>query len=63
MHGAFNFHLQFTTDSNPVGVGDTVPNVGTGGVPVEPFRVSDTGFNRSRNGPMSGNPRVIEVID
>lgn len=63
LEGAFNFHLKFTTDATAVGVGDPVPNIGTGGVPVEPAGVCDAGADCGRNGPMSGNPRVIEVIE
>ena len=63
LKGAFNFHLKFTTDATAVGVGDPVPNEGTGRVPVESAGVSDAGADCGRNGPMSGNPRVIEVIE
>ena len=63
MHRAFDFHLQLPTDSHTLSVGDAVPDERAGRVPVESFCVSYAGFNRSRNRAMSGNPRVIEVIE
>ena len=63
MHRAFDFHLQFSADAAAVGVGDAIPYVGSGRVSVEPAGVGDAGADCGRNGPMSGNPRVIEVIE
>lgn len=62
LKGAFNFHLKFTTDATAVGVGDPVPNIGTGGVPVEPAGVGDAGFNRGRYRTVTGNQRSVELI-
>ena len=63
LEGEFNFHLQLSADTNAVGVRDSIPNVGSGRVAVESFRVSYAGFNRSRNRAVCGNARVIEVIE
>lgn len=63
MKGAFDFHLQLSTDAAAVGVGDAVPNEGTGRVPVEPAGMGDAGFNRGRNCAVCGNAGSVEVID
>lgn len=63
MHGAFNFHLQFTADSNPVGVGDAVPNEGTRGVPVESAGVGDAGSDCCSDRTVTRNAGEVEVID
>jgi len=62
LKGAFDFHLQFSTDANPVGVCDAVPYVGTGRVPVESLRVGYAGFNRGGNGTVTGNAGSVEVV-
>jgi len=62
LQGEFNFHLKLSADAAAFGVCDSVPNVGTGRVPVEPFRMGDAGFNRGGDCAVAGNARVIEVI-
>ena len=63
MHGAFNFHLQFSTDPHAVGVSDTVPNIGAGGVAMESFRVGDAGFNRGSNCTVGADAGEVEMIE
>ena len=62
MEGAFNFHLKFSTYAAAFGVRDSIPNKGTGRVPVESLCVGDAGFDRGRYRTVAGNARVIEVI-
>ena len=62
LEGAFNFHLKFSTYAAAFGVRDSIPNKGTGRVPVESLCVGDAGFDRGRYRTVAGNARVIEVI-
>ena len=63
MHRAFNFHLQFSTDSNPVGVGDAVPDERAGRVPVESAGVSDAGADCGGNCTVTRNAGSVEVVE
>ena len=63
MKGPFDFHLQFSTDSTAFGVGDSVPDEGTGRVPVEPAGMGDAGFNRGGDRTVARNAGSVEVID
>ena len=63
LKGAFDFHLQFTTDSHTLRIGDAVPDERAGRVTVEPAGVGDAGFNRGGNCTVCGNPGSVEVIE
>ena len=63
MHGAFDFHLQFTTDSTAFGIGNPIPDERAGGVPAEPAGMGDAGFNRGRNRTVTRNACFVEVIE
>ena len=62
LEGAFNFHLKFSTYAAAFGVRDSIPNKGTGRVPVESLCVGDAGTNRVRDCAVGADARVIEVI-
>ena len=63
LEGAFNFHLKFSTYAAAFGVRDSIPNKGTGRVPVESLCVGDAGFNRVRDRTVAGNAGGIKVIE
>ena len=63
MQGAFDFHLQLSTDSTALGIGDAVPNERAGRVSVEPAGMGNAGADCCSDRTVTGNTGVIEVIE